>query len=118
MQRMLGGGNARRGNAADGSLSLQEKTERKWRAILDDPNSTKAMRDFALSQLNDSVGIGKIFDNGTPEIKCGEIDKGSWSIVEDFEEGNGGRDFDGYAIVSAAADIILTNEGYDGEPFS
>lgn len=108
-----GGGN----NVADGNLSLQDKTEREWRAILDDPNSTTAMRDFALSQLNDSVGIGKIFD-GTPEIKYGEIDQGSWSIVEDFEEGNWGRDFDGYAIVSAAADIILTNEGYDGEPFS
>lgn len=98
-------------------ISFQDQREREWRAILDDPNSTKAMRDFALSQLNDHIGMGKIFD-GEPEIKIGRFDQGDWIIVEDFEEGNWGRDFNGYAIVAAAADIILTKEGYDHGPIS
>ncbi|KAL7530720.1 hypothetical protein ACHAWF_003486 [Thalassiosira exigua] len=97
----------------DASFQNRERMDREWRALLDDPNSTKELRDFALSQLNDPVGLGKIFD-GKPEVKYdGEgIGRGDWTLIEDFEEGNWGSD-SGNAIIGAAADIILTKEGYD-----
>ena len=83
-----------------------------WRQVLNDPNSTKASRDMALSHLNDPIGMGKRF-TGEAEIKYGE-DQEEWAIVEDFEDGHWGND-NGTAIVSIASDIILEKEGDDSK---
>lgn len=103
---------------SDGADLLERDRGQQWRDILNDPNSSKELRDFAQSHVNDSIGVGKIF-SGTPELKFGQEEDlrklvGAWGIVEDFEEGRWKKD-DEYGIVSAAANIILEKEGDDGK---
>ncbi|KAL7550900.1 hypothetical protein ACHAWF_014094 [Thalassiosira exigua] len=90
-----------------------------WRSILDDPNSTKVMRDLALSQLNDPIGIGKVF-TGAPEIKPLSHLGGrtGWDLVEAFESGVWGQQSNSSRqVIAVAADVILTGEDDSEGPF-
>ena len=100
--------------------SLRNQWEEEWKAILDDPDSTKSMRDIAISQLNDNVGIGDVFTGKSKiEMKIGDevqvevAAKGNWILVEDFEEGNWSPS-SGNVVVSTAAEEILSREIEDG----
>ena len=93
---------------------MHHEKENQWRAILDDPNSTKAMRDVALSQLNDKIGEGDMYTGKTKilqgkEAELAKAKEGDWSLVEDFELGNWGE-YNGNAVVGAAAEEILSRE--------
>jgi len=96
---------------------LHNKWEKEWRAILDDPESTKSMRDAAISQLNDNVGIGDVLTGKSRiemKISSEVAANGSWILVEDFEEGTNWSPNFGNVVVSTAAEEILSREIEDG----
>mmetsp|Transcript_28560 Transcript_28560/g.52145 ORF Transcript_28560/g.52145 Transcript_28560/m.52145 type:complete len:638 (-) Transcript_28560:200-2113(-) len=96
--------------------SRDEDLSSQWRSILDDPSSSKAMRDIALSQLNDSIGIGKAF-TGEPDLtkpklyqRENNMEATGWDLVEALEMGYMGQRFSANDVISIASSDILSRE--------
>lgn len=107
-------GRAKKSTAAVQSANQNENAapdiSKAWEDVLNDPNSSKSMRDITQSHLNDAIGMGTMF-SGKAEMRMGDKQY-EWTIVEDFEEGNWG-DLGDTSMVSISADIILQKEGDD-----
>jgi tetratricopeptide (TPR) repeat protein len=94
-------------------MNKEEETWSKaWRNTLDDPNATKAQRDFAYTQLNDRIGMGQRFTGKATQIR--KKNASGWDLINSYECGVWNNP-DPNVIVSLASQEILSRQVDKGQ---
>jgi hypothetical protein len=92
----------------------EEIWRRAWRNMLDDPNATKAQRDFAYTQMNDRIGMGQRFTGQPTQTHKKNKNTSGWDLIEAYELGDWNNPDPG-VVISLASQEILSREVDTGQ---